>query len=269
MKVYIEGNTYPVKEQLKAAGCRWDKDRRAWYAESEEVATKARAIVPATPLFNSPPPQDLGTADPVELAAKFGRRAVQGAKVVSFSVYGMGKGDNGKDNGSIRVVRGKRYVQVARSARRYYSRDMLEDFDMFSAEPGGGYQWDGVEVEATADESAADNSQAAAKKAKEDAPKAWAAVVAKIDQVITTRPAWVSDATLTAEWAKPDMVHTASYPVIHMSDAEIYYHVPGYFACDWDYAPVHRIAPLTDELRAEVVAAISACQQHGFLSAAK
>jgi hypothetical protein len=169
-RTYIEGNTYPVKEQLKEAGCRWDKDRRSWYAETAEVAAKAAAIVGPTPLYNSPPPQDLGTVDAVELAAKFGRTAVVGATVKSFTVYGLGKGDNGDPNGT--VVRGRgniRYVQVARTERRYYSRDTLEDLDLFGEQPGGSYQWDGVEVEPNEAERAEDLKAAEAKAGKERA----------------------------------------------------------------------------------------------------
>lgn len=153
-KFFVEGNTYPVKEQLKALGCRWDGDRRAWYAETQEVADKAKAIVKPKPLYNSPPPQDLGTVDPVELAAKFGRKAVDGAKVTSQMGYG-------KEPSPLGTVvhfkqQGIRRVKVANGKPRYFSRDMLEDFDMFSDEPGWQYQWDGVEVEPTAEELAED-----------------------------------------------------------------------------------------------------------------
>ena len=94
------------------------------------------------PALNSPPstamvPQD---ADPVELAAKQGREAVDGAGVVGFVVYGLAKGTGPKPDGSIRVVRGKRYVQVAHTARCYLSRDWLEDMDLFSAQPVGSHE---------------------------------------------------------------------------------------------------------------------------------
>lgn len=262
---FIGGNTYPIKDQLKALGCRWDKDSRSWYTEDAAIAEQAKALVGPTPIFNSPPPQDLGTTDPVALASKYGRAAVADAKVQSFTVHGLGKGDDGKPNGTIRLVRGKRYVQVARTSRRYYSRDMLEDFDMFDAEPGGSYQWDGVHVEPTDGERTSDEALVSAKKSKESAPKAWDAVIAKIDQPAQDRPPWASDATMVAKWYKPAMVHTGSYPVIHLSETEVYYHVPSYFACDWDYAAVHRVALLTAELKAEVLAAVEACRHHGFV----
>ena len=40
----ITGNTYPVKEQLKLLGARWNKDARAWEIE-EAYAAQAQAIV--------------------------------------------------------------------------------------------------------------------------------------------------------------------------------------------------------------------------------
>lgn len=30
-RVYLNGNTFPVKDALKRAGCHWDGDRRAWW----------------------------------------------------------------------------------------------------------------------------------------------------------------------------------------------------------------------------------------------
>ena len=164
-RTYIEGNTYPVKEQLKAIGCRWDKDRRAWYAETADVAEKAAAIVKPHPLYNSPPPQDLGTADPAALAIKFGRTPTADAKVISFT----GHGNDPSPLGTVNKIRGKRYVKVANGRPRYYSRDMLEDFDMFGDEPGYQYQWDGVEVEPTEAELAVDQAEVEAKTARERA----------------------------------------------------------------------------------------------------
>lgn len=51
-KVLITGNTYPVKDQLKALGAKWDADQKAW-AIDEDKAEQAHAIVanqkPQTP----------------------------------------------------------------------------------------------------------------------------------------------------------------------------------------------------------------------------
>ena len=42
--ITITGNTYPVKEQLKQLGARWNKDARAWEIE-DAYAAQAQAIV--------------------------------------------------------------------------------------------------------------------------------------------------------------------------------------------------------------------------------
>lgn len=45
VKIYLSGNTFPVKEALKSLGCRWDAERKSWYATSEEMAEKAREVI--------------------------------------------------------------------------------------------------------------------------------------------------------------------------------------------------------------------------------
>ena len=47
-KHYIEGNTLPVKDQLKEMGGIWDKEKRKWFFTDKAVAEKAQAIVPAS-----------------------------------------------------------------------------------------------------------------------------------------------------------------------------------------------------------------------------
>lgn len=46
--IAITGNTYPVKDQLKALGARWNADARAWMV-SPAKADEARAIVAGAP----------------------------------------------------------------------------------------------------------------------------------------------------------------------------------------------------------------------------
>ena len=48
--IAITGNTYPVKEQLKALGARWNAAAKAWMV-SEDKAEQARALVNSTPQF--------------------------------------------------------------------------------------------------------------------------------------------------------------------------------------------------------------------------
>lgn len=44
----IKGNTYPVKDALKAIGGRWNPDQKVWMVP-DEVADKARKIVDVAP----------------------------------------------------------------------------------------------------------------------------------------------------------------------------------------------------------------------------
>jgi hypothetical protein len=43
----VTGNTFPVKDQLKALGCVWGPMEKCWYAPTEEIQVKAWAIVDA------------------------------------------------------------------------------------------------------------------------------------------------------------------------------------------------------------------------------
>lgn len=52
-QVPIPGNTYPVKDALKALGATWDKDRRTWMI-AESKAEYARAIVSGEIANDSP-----------------------------------------------------------------------------------------------------------------------------------------------------------------------------------------------------------------------
>jgi len=46
--VAITGNTYPVKDRIKALGGRWDAGRKAWMVAADKEA-QARAIVASAP----------------------------------------------------------------------------------------------------------------------------------------------------------------------------------------------------------------------------
>lgn len=261
MKYFVTGDTYPVKDQLKALGCRWDRDQRAWYTGDEGIYTQAQAIVGTPPVRNAPGPVDLGTTDPADLAAHFGRTALPDATIKQFSCAGLDKGDNGLPNGSIRKVRGVRYVQVARTRRRYLSRDDLDDFDDFSTPAGGQYNWDGVPVVSTEEELAADAAAAAAKQRPIDAKAAWDACVTQISTVCDSRPAWLSDTTRVGRWHAPSCPHTGAYAELHIGETEVCFYTPGYFACDWDYPAVCRVATATPELVQQITAAVALCRE--------
>lgn len=72
---YIVGNTYPVKDALKAAGAHWDGDRRAWWLGDD---ADARALVerlgsPAAAPTSTPaaaPAAPEGLSDDTKIAGK-------------------------------------------------------------------------------------------------------------------------------------------------------------------------------------------------------
>ena len=47
-KVAITGNTYPIKDQIKALGGKWDADQRAWMVPANK-AEEAKALVANAP----------------------------------------------------------------------------------------------------------------------------------------------------------------------------------------------------------------------------
>lgn len=38
-RFYIIGDTYPIKDEIREAGCRWDKERRAWWTGKADIAS--------------------------------------------------------------------------------------------------------------------------------------------------------------------------------------------------------------------------------------
>ena len=161
--IEIRGNTYPVKDQLRSLGCRWNPAGKCWMA-TPAIADAARKIVGVTPVYNSPPPPDLGPVDVVAEAAKYHRTPIDGAKATPFR-RGSSKGENhlgetfwGKSHG----VR-NRYLVVRQARPNYLSRDWLEDMDMFSTKPGWYCSVEAIAVVPTADEIANDPAVAKAK----------------------------------------------------------------------------------------------------------
>ena len=46
--IAITGNTYPVKDQLKSLGGRWNADRKAWMVPADKAAEAQALVVGAT-----------------------------------------------------------------------------------------------------------------------------------------------------------------------------------------------------------------------------
>jgi hypothetical protein len=47
-RFYLMGNTYPLKDAIRDAGCHWDADQKAWWTAKEEVATRLAHASPTT-----------------------------------------------------------------------------------------------------------------------------------------------------------------------------------------------------------------------------
>ena len=66
--VLITGNTYPVKDALRALGGRWDAAAKGWRVPVAQLAA-ARALVPA------PPPRAGSVGPPVTVGVRSARAA--------------------------------------------------------------------------------------------------------------------------------------------------------------------------------------------------
>jgi hypothetical protein len=64
-QVAITGNTYPVKDRLKALGAKWDADRRCWTITDRRL-DEARKIVAGAPQQAATPGRCLKCKGPVK-----------------------------------------------------------------------------------------------------------------------------------------------------------------------------------------------------------
>lgn len=65
-RLYVTGNTYPIKDQLKALGCHWDADRKQWWigkakaAELQQIVDRnSGSAAVATTGYVAPTPAEL------------------------------------------------------------------------------------------------------------------------------------------------------------------------------------------------------------------
>lgn len=54
-RYYVLGNTYPMRDQIRAAGCRWDDERRAWWTGKQAVAQELVQGAVAAPVVEIVP----------------------------------------------------------------------------------------------------------------------------------------------------------------------------------------------------------------------
>ena len=86
--ILITGNTYPVKDQIKALGGRWNAASKGWMVP-EEKASQARALVSGAP--SSAPRRGSYGGESRELAAC--RRRGWDGRIGSSSYYSSGAFD--------------------------------------------------------------------------------------------------------------------------------------------------------------------------------
>lgn len=53
-RFYIVGNTYPIKDEIKSAGCKWDAERRAWWTGKVDVAEQLASKADSSPKNEAP-----------------------------------------------------------------------------------------------------------------------------------------------------------------------------------------------------------------------
>lgn len=66
----ITGNTYPVKEQIKALGGRWNRDAQGWDVPDDKAAEARQLVAAAGPSTYVPRPRSFSRG-----GRRYGRRA--------------------------------------------------------------------------------------------------------------------------------------------------------------------------------------------------
>ena len=119
-RIYFVGNTYPIKDQIKGAGGKWDPERKAWYigVQRREVAESIVTQVAAAP---TTPAAENGSGDqrPVERLAEDAREIAGRATYKGHSYYVLGRVVRGRTRWDDTIV----VTQSQRGAYRLAYRD--------------------------------------------------------------------------------------------------------------------------------------------------
>ena len=91
--VLITGNTYPVREQIKALGARWDASAKGWRVPAEK-ADAARKLVGSVPM-QAHPTTHRSRTDSDGYALRRGARACKTGG--NCSSFGSGRSCGGQD----------------------------------------------------------------------------------------------------------------------------------------------------------------------------
>jgi translation elongation factor EF-Tu-like GTPase len=68
---YLVGNTYPIKDAIRSAGCKWDGDAKAWYSGKRETVEQLMAKLANAPTAPEQEREAPGTSAKVAGRAKY------------------------------------------------------------------------------------------------------------------------------------------------------------------------------------------------------
>jgi len=90
---YIRGNTFPIKDRLRAAGCKWDSDAKAWWTGKLETAVELVQGTCGQPANDAPPTTPAPDSDRGADRAAPGESAIVAARVTyqGRTYYALGR----------------------------------------------------------------------------------------------------------------------------------------------------------------------------------
>lgn len=95
---YLLGNTFPLRDQLRAAGAKWDPERKAWWTGKRDVAEQLVAKLAAAPAGETSSSGAAEQSGPGESATVAGKAEYKGR-----TYYLAGRVDRGRTHYDDRV----------------------------------------------------------------------------------------------------------------------------------------------------------------------
>lgn len=225
--VKITGNTYPVREGLKALGGRWNAAQKAWMVPDQRLNEARKLIAGTRSNSTGTPASSMPRTGGPWAGARGGVRHAQGV---------TRRPDNCESCGA--------FLPAGQGRLEY----CVEDSGCMRHHDEGGYHVYCLDATTCTARHLAAREAANAK--KDLIQRAKASLDALLSACSATdEPSWATDAPVIATWREPAMCHTGAIPTLRfrVDTRELYYHVPGYFACDWDNPALHRVGILSEE----------------------
>jgi hypothetical protein len=95
---YLIGNTYPLKDQIRGAGCKWDGDRKAWWTGKRDVAEQLAGAAAGSASTETTPSSEPKRDAPGDAGIVAGKATYKGK-----SYYVAGRIDRGRTHYDDRV----------------------------------------------------------------------------------------------------------------------------------------------------------------------